>query len=39
MRAARLAVWVGWRSGREHAMGARIGEAFIPNTVGTRLEL
>src|SRR6516164_3955871 len=27
----------GWRA--QHAMGARFGEAFIPNTVGTRLEL
>jgi len=26
----------GWRA--QHAMGARFGEAFIPNTVGTRLE-
>ena len=27
----------GWRA--QHAMAARFGEAFIPNTVGTRLEL
>jgi len=27
----------GWRA--QHAMGARFGEAFIPNTVGTRFEL
>ena len=27
----------GWRA--HHAMGARFGEAFIPNTVGTRFEL
>jgi 7,8-dihydropterin-6-yl-methyl-4-(beta-D-ribofuranosyl)aminobenzene 5'-phosphate synthase len=27
----------GWRA--QHAMGARFGEAFIPNTVGTRIEL
>jgi 7,8-dihydropterin-6-yl-methyl-4-(beta-D-ribofuranosyl)aminobenzene 5'-phosphate synthase len=26
----------GWRA--QHAMGARFGDAFIPNTVGTRLE-
>jgi 7,8-dihydropterin-6-yl-methyl-4-(beta-D-ribofuranosyl)aminobenzene 5'-phosphate synthase len=27
----------GWRA--QHAMGARFGDAFIPNTVGTRFEL
>ena len=27
----------GWRA--QHAIGARFGEAFIPNTVGTRFEL
>jgi 7,8-dihydropterin-6-yl-methyl-4-(beta-D-ribofuranosyl)aminobenzene 5'-phosphate synthase len=27
----------GWRA--QHAMGARFGEAFIPNTLGTRSEL
>lgn len=27
----------GWRA--QHAMGARFGEAYIPNTVGTRFEL
>jgi 7,8-dihydropterin-6-yl-methyl-4-(beta-D-ribofuranosyl)aminobenzene 5'-phosphate synthase len=27
----------GWRA--QHAMGARFGEAFVPNTVGTRFEL
>jgi 7,8-dihydropterin-6-yl-methyl-4-(beta-D-ribofuranosyl)aminobenzene 5'-phosphate synthase len=27
----------GWRA--QHAMGARLGEAFIPNSVGTRFEL
>jgi 7,8-dihydropterin-6-yl-methyl-4-(beta-D-ribofuranosyl)aminobenzene 5'-phosphate synthase len=27
----------GWRA--QHAMGARFGEAFIPNSVGTRFEL
>ena len=27
----------GWRA--QHAMSARFGEAFIPNTVGTRFEL
>jgi 7,8-dihydropterin-6-yl-methyl-4-(beta-D-ribofuranosyl)aminobenzene 5'-phosphate synthase len=27
----------GWRA--QHAMGVRFGEAFIPNTVGTRFEL
>jgi 7,8-dihydropterin-6-yl-methyl-4-(beta-D-ribofuranosyl)aminobenzene 5'-phosphate synthase len=27
----------GWRA--QHAMGARFGEAFIPNTIGTRFEL
>jgi 7,8-dihydropterin-6-yl-methyl-4-(beta-D-ribofuranosyl)aminobenzene 5'-phosphate synthase len=27
----------GWRA--QHAMGARLGDAFIPNTVGTRFEL
>jgi len=27
----------GWRA--QHAMGARFGEGFIPNTVGTRFEL
>ena len=27
----------GWRA--QHAMGARFGKAFIPNTVGTRFEL
>jgi 7,8-dihydropterin-6-yl-methyl-4-(beta-D-ribofuranosyl)aminobenzene 5'-phosphate synthase len=27
----------GWRA--QHAMGARFGQAFIPNTVGTRFEL
>jgi 7,8-dihydropterin-6-yl-methyl-4-(beta-D-ribofuranosyl)aminobenzene 5'-phosphate synthase len=26
----------GWRA--QHAMGARFGDAFIPNTVGTRFE-
>ena len=27
----------GWRA--QHAIGARFGEAFIPNTVGTRFDL
>jgi 7,8-dihydropterin-6-yl-methyl-4-(beta-D-ribofuranosyl)aminobenzene 5'-phosphate synthase len=27
----------GWRA--QHAMGARFGDAFIPNTIGTRFEL
>jgi 7,8-dihydropterin-6-yl-methyl-4-(beta-D-ribofuranosyl)aminobenzene 5'-phosphate synthase len=27
----------GWRA--QHAMAARFGEAFIPNTIGTRFEL
>jgi 7,8-dihydropterin-6-yl-methyl-4-(beta-D-ribofuranosyl)aminobenzene 5'-phosphate synthase len=27
----------GWRA--QHAMGARFGEAYVPNTVGTRFEL
>ena len=27
----------GWRA--QHAMGARFGEAFVPNTVGTRFQL
>ena len=27
----------GWRA--QHAMGARFGEAFVPNTVGTRFTL
>jgi 7,8-dihydropterin-6-yl-methyl-4-(beta-D-ribofuranosyl)aminobenzene 5'-phosphate synthase len=27
----------GWRA--QHAIGARFGPAFVPNTVGTRFEL
>jgi hypothetical protein len=29
----------GERVQHQHAIGARFGEAFIPNTVGTRFEL